>query len=101
MIETQEGLVVVADMPGVDQRSVDVTLEDKILRITRTTSVQHPEGYSLAYAEYEEGGYERACILPEEIDREKIQATVKDDVLSVVLPKAESAKARKIPVKTA
>ena len=58
-------------------------------------------GYSLAYAEYDAGDYERAFTISDEVDRERIEATVKNGVLRVVLHKAEAVKARKIAIKAA
>jgi HSP20 family molecular chaperone IbpA len=60
-----------------------------------------PEGYALLYAEYRDGNYERAFTLSEEIDRERIEATVKDGVLRLNLPKTTPSPAKKIAVKPA
>ena len=55
-----------------------------------------PISHQRVYNEYANGGYERVCTLSENIDRDRIEATLKDGVLNLVLPKAESARARKI-----
>lgn len=99
--ETGDELVLLADMPGVDENSVDVTLEKNVLTITGNLEPAQPENYSLTYAEYVEGDYQRSFTLSDEIDREKIEATVSNGVLSLRLPKAGPAKARKITVKAA
>ena len=52
------------------------------------------------YNEYSDGDYERVFTLSENIDRDRIEATLKDGVLQLVLPKAEAAKARKIELKS-
>jgi HSP20 family protein len=98
--ETEEAIVVVADMPGVDENSVDITLEDNVLTINGYVEPEQPEGHSLAYAEYRVGDYVRAFTLSDQIDQEGIEATVKDGVLQLHLPKAAAAKPRKIPVMT-
>jgi len=97
--ETGETIVVLADIPGVDEKSVDVTLEKNILSIAGYVESESPDNYALAYAEYEAGDFERSFTLSDEIDREKIEATVKNGVLRLYLPKAGPAKARKITVK--
>lgn len=97
--ETDEEIFAVADMPGVDENSVEVTLEKNILTINGLVEPEQSEKYSLAYAEYEMGDYERSFKLSNEIDQEKIEATVKDGVLRLRMPKAGPAKARKISVK--
>lgn len=97
--ETEEHVVVVADMPGVAPENVDITLERRVLTIHgRMPSVQH-EGYRRVYAEYGEGDFERVFTVSEEIDRDRIQASHKDGVLTVYLPKAAAAKTKKIEVK--
>ena len=97
--ETHEAIVAVADMPGVDESSVDITLEKNVLTINGYVEPGQPESYSLAYAEYGVGDYQRSFTLSDEIDREKIEATVKNGVLRLYLPKAGPAKARRISVK--
>lgn len=98
--ETGDTIVVVADMPGVDENSVDITLEDNVLTINGYVEPMAPEGYGLAYAEYRVGDYVRAFTVSDQIDRNGIEATVRDGVLRLYLPKAEEAKLRKIPVST-
>lgn len=96
--ETDDEIVVVADMPGVDANSVDITLEENVLTINGYVEPEPPEDLSLAYAEYRVGDYLRAFTLSDQIDRDGIEATVKDGVLRLRLPKAEAAKMRKIPI---
>ena len=57
-------------------------------------------GYQRVYNEYSDGDYERVFTLSENIDRDRMEATLKDGVLQLVLPKAEAAKARKIELKS-
>ena len=97
--ETKDMIVVVTDMPGVDEKSVDITLEKNILTINGYVNINEPEGYSLAWAEYEVGDYQRSFRISNEIDRDKIEATIKDGVLRLQLPKVEQAKLKKIAVK--
>ena len=97
--ETEDMIVVVTDMPGVDEKSVDITLEKNILTINGYVNINEPEGYSLAWAEYEVGDHQRSFRISNEIDRDKIEATIKDGVLRLQLPKVEQAKLKKIAVK--
>lgn len=98
--ESREQLVLLSDMPGVKQDGIDITLEQNILTVYG--QVEQPEfpGYSLSYAEYGIGSYKRVFALSNEIDREGIQASVKDGVLKLVLPKSKRAQPRKIAVQT-
>jgi HSP20 family protein len=97
--EQDEHTVLVADMPGVDENSIDITLEKNILTIKGFVE-DHMEGYGLAYSEYGEGDFERTFALSDEVARNNIEASMKDGVLRLVLPKAEEARARKIAVRT-
>lgn len=97
--ETNEEIVVVADMPGVDESGVDILLEKKELKISGFVKPFEPEGFQLAYQEYAVGDYERSFTLSEEIDRNRIEAKMKDGVLQLHLPKAPEFKTRKIEVK--
>lgn len=99
--ETPEAIVVLADMPGIDPDRVDITLEGRTLTIHGTTSGHDHKGYQQIYAEYADGDCERIFTLSEDIDRGRTEATLKSGVLHLVLPKAESAKARKIKLKAA
>jgi len=97
--ETGESIVVLADMPGVAQDSVDITLDKNVLTIQGHVAPTDRSGFRLAYGEYEDGDYERSFALSEGVDRNAIEATVRDGVLKLVLPKATEAASRKIPVK--
>jgi HSP20 family molecular chaperone IbpA len=99
--ETDSELVIVADMPGVDEKSLDITLEKNVLSIKGLVDFPTPENYSPAYAEYEVGDFERNFTLSNDFDRENISASVKNGVLYIHLPKAGPAKTRKITVNAA
>jgi HSP20 family molecular chaperone IbpA len=96
--ESGDSITVVADMPGVDEGSLDITLENNVLTINGFVEPMRPEGHALAYAEYRVGDYERAFTLSDQIDREGIAATVKDGVLTINLPKITEARFRRIPI---
>ena len=96
--EAGDVVVIEADMPGVGQDSVDITLEKNILTIRGEVEMSSPDGYEAAYAEYRIGDYERKFALSDEVDLDKIDATMKNGVLRLTLEKAEEAKARKIVV---
>ncbi|MBP8979707.1 MAG: Hsp20/alpha crystallin family protein [Syntrophobacterales bacterium] len=97
--ETKDAMVLIADMPGVDEQSVDITLEKNILTITGNVESETYADKTLAYAEYDTGDYQRAFTISDEVDQDRIAATVKNGVLRLKLPKAEKAKAKKIAIK--
>jgi HSP20 family molecular chaperone IbpA len=99
IFEDNGEIVVIADIPGANQDSIDITLDKNILTIDALVDPEIPKGYTLAYAEYEAGDYQRSFRLSDEIDRDKIEAKVVNGELRLHLPKAKAAKAKKIPVK--
>ncbi len=100
IIETGDAMVLYADMPGTDEKSVDVTLEKNVLTITGAVKPQEHTGRSMFYAEYDVGDYERAFTISDEVDRDRIEAFVKNGVLKLTLHKAPQAEVRKITVRT-
>ncbi len=87
--ETNDAIVLTADMPGVGPESVDITLEQGMLTINGYVEGERPEGYTLTYAEYSVGDYVRRFTLSNQINQEAIEATVKDGVLRLHLPKVK------------
>jgi len=98
ILESDDEIVVIADLPGVDPKHVEITLERNVLTINASALEEDLQGYSLVYSEYASGDYQRRFVLSDTIDREKISASVKDGVLRLRLPKAAPAKARKISI---
>jgi len=98
--ETDDGLVLKADMPGVSKDGLDIKVEKDVLTI-RGTVGRPPEDADLLYGEYGIGDYYRAFTVSEDIDADKISAEISNGVLTMSLPKAEAARTRKIEVKGA
>lgn len=99
ILETPEGLVILADMPGVAESGVELHLEDDVLTLRgRCEERPDPQG-ELASCEFHPGDYFRRFQLSEQLDQSRIQATLKDAVLRVLLPKTERARPKKIAVK--
>lgn len=100
IFEQGNEIILVADMPGVNEQTVDITLEKNILTIDGRVDDQEVSGYSLAYREYRVGDYHRTFALSDEVDRNNIEALVKNGVLHLRLPKAPEAQTKKISVKS-
>lgn len=98
--ETQDALTLVADMPGVSPENVDIDLRDDQLTIRGTVTLEG-EGETVLLREYGVGDYYRQFTLGRIIDQSKIEAAMKDGVLTLTLPKVEKAKPRKVEVRTA
>nr|WP_321467973.1 Hsp20/alpha crystallin family protein [uncultured Desulfobulbus sp.] len=96
--ETEQEVVVLADVPGVLPGGIDLSLEDNILTIQAQREASKPLG-RLILEEYETGHYLRRFTVAESIDQEKIQASMTNGVLKVCLPKVGPAQPKKIEVK--
>lgn len=98
IIERKDDTLLTADLPGVDENTLDITLEKNVITIKGAVEHGVPAGSKLVYGEYEMGDYERAFTLSDEVDKDRIQASVKNGVLRLVLPKSTASKTRKIAV---
>ena len=99
IFESAEGLRLWADMPGVDEKDVQVTLQNGMLTIEGMVSMNPYRNLVPLYTEYNVGNYYRQFMVNEDIDPAKIQASIRNGVLEVSLPKAETARPRRIEVK--
>ncbi len=97
--ESADALTLVADMPGVSPENVTIDVKDNQLMLRGTVALEGEKEHVL-FQEYGVGDYSRQFTLGKAIDQAKIEATMKDGVLMVTLPKAEAIKPRKIMVKT-
>ena len=96
--ETKEGLWLWADMPGVDEQSVNVHLDDGVLTIEGQVDVTEYGEMSPLYTEYNVGNYVRRFTLSNDVDSDRIVARMQNGVLALEIPKSERAKPRRITV---
>ena len=96
--ETATGVVIHADMPGVDQSGVELTVDHVVLTIRGQTKQSAPAGYSPVYQEYSPAAYERRFTLSDAVDGARVNASIANGVLRVEVAKAERAVPRKIAV---
>lgn len=99
--ETSEAIVLVADLPGVDESTVEVTVDKRVLTVSGKVEPFAPDGYQISYREYRSGDFHAQFRLSDAIDADGIDATVKDGVLRLELRKTAAARSRKIDVKAA
>ena len=98
IFETDEALTVILEMPGVDKDKVDVKVENDVLTIEGWIDFSRYEGLQPIYTEYNIGNFARSFQLSSKIDQDRISAELRDGVMTLVLPKSERAKPRKIAV---
>ncbi len=99
--ETDEGIILVADMPGVTKDTLDINVEDNVLYIKGEIAETPGEDISPEYVEVRGREYFRAFTLGPEFDQDKIEATLSQGVLRLFIPKHEAEKPKKIEIKVA
>ena len=97
IFETEEGLTVVLEMPGVDRDNVEVSVENGVLTVEGRINFQKYEGLQPLYGEYNIGPFRSR--ISGRVNQEGIKAEMRDGVITLVLPKAEEAKPRRIEVR--
>jgi HSP20 family protein len=98
ILENEHEIVVLADMPGVESKNVDIDLKDNQLTIIGRVDPVEDDKEAHLYREFEWGDYYRQFSLSNVIDQTKINAKIEEGVLRLVLPKLEKAKPQKIKV---
>ncbi|MBR9802969.1 Hsp20/alpha crystallin family protein [bacterium] len=96
--ESDSGFVLYADMPGVDEKSTEVLVEKNVLTIQGTARFEAPEGFAEVHREATQRFYERLIRLPEEVEATKLQASVRNGVLTLHLPKTTEAQPIRVQV---
>lgn len=99
--EEDDAIHVLADMPGVSKEALAIEVDGSVLTIYGDIQIEMPEGISATYAEVRGSRYYRRFTLGQEIETDGIRAEINKGVLSVVLPKKESHRRRRIEIKAA
>jgi HSP20 family molecular chaperone IbpA len=100
ILEQSDAYVILADMPGANQETVEINLEKGILTLD-ARAVEEPERGTARYAEYRSGGYHREFRISEDIDRAGVTAKMSNGVLELRLPKSAESQPRRIQVEAA
>jgi len=101
--EGEKDIVVKAELPGLEEKDIEVLLAEDALTIRgEKKEEKEDKGKNYYHLERSYGAFHRVIPLPAEVDAKKVAATFKNGVLSIVLPKTEKAKAtgKKITIKT-
>ena len=97
IIETEEGLILTADIPGATKERLDVNVEKGILTIS--APAEHTAPGRSVYREFELASYYRQFSIPESLDHEHAKAEYVNGILTLRVPKAKVAKPKRIEVK--
>jgi HSP20 family molecular chaperone IbpA len=96
--ENSEGITLTADLPGVSKENLRLHVEANNLLIEGTSSVDVPPGAQALHADVRSLGYRRRFVLSRELETDKIEASLKDGVLTVRIPKRAELRPRRIEV---
>lgn len=94
-----ESLIVQAEVPGIRSEDIDITVTNDTLTIKGERKLENPQGVSYHRREREAGQFCRSMTLPEPVNADKVLATCSDGILEIRLPRAESARPRKVTIK--
>jgi HSP20 family molecular chaperone IbpA len=98
IVETEKELLLYMDMPGVDKEKVSIKLEKGVLQVEGLIDSEPYSKLKPLYTEYNVGNYSRQFELSNKIDQANIEASMKDGVLSLVLPKVAEMQPRTIQI---
>jgi HSP20 family protein len=99
IFENETGITVQADMPGVSRERLEIQVDRDTLAIEGRADIPMPEGMEALYADVRSTRYQRSFSLSSELDAEKVDASFKDGVLTLRIPKREQYQPRKIEVR--
>jgi HSP20 family protein len=99
VFEDDSGITVLADMPGVSRERLDIQIDRDTLAIEGKAEIPMPEGLEAIYADVRSTTYQRSFTLSHELDGEQADATLKDGILTLRIPKREQYQPRKIEVR--
>lgn len=98
IFETEGALTVVMEMPGVERSDVNINVEKNVLSVEGRIQFSKYDNLKPVYTEYNIGHFSRSFTLSNQIDQHGIAAKVEDGVLTLTLPKAKEATARRIEI---
>ncbi|HXF44747.1 MAG TPA: Hsp20/alpha crystallin family protein [Burkholderiaceae bacterium] len=101
VLEDETGITLYADLPGVSKDALEVKVEGDSLQIEGAISAAAPQGMEATYAEIRTPRFRRAFTLSRELDASRIEASLKDGVLKLRIPKSAEAQPKRIAVKVA
>ncbi len=98
--EDENNLYVRAELPGVEPEAIEISVEGETLTLRGERKLQTAENVNYHRREREAGRFRRVLSLPARINPEGVQATCRNGILKIILPKAEEAKPRQVLIKT-
>ncbi len=98
MYDSGDQIEIMAEVPGLSKDDISVRIQGNYLEISGSRKAEAPEGYSAHRVERGSATFSRSFTLPVEVDADRAEATLKDGILTLVLPKSEAAKPKQIAI---
>ncbi len=99
LYDNGDRLEIRAEVPGMGKEDLNIRIQGNYLEISGTRKSETPEGYKAHRVEVGTGAFTRSFTLPSDVDVEKVEASLKNGILSLVLPKSEAAKPKQIDIR--
>lgn len=96
--ETSDQFLVTAKLPGIDKKEVNIELENQTLKIQANREIAYTEEKKVLQRERRNFNFQESIELPAQVNAELIEANYENGILSIVLPKAETAKSKQITI---
>ncbi len=98
MYDNGDSFLLIAELPGVNKDDLNIKVQGNYLELSGNRKSEVPEGYKAHRLERKASSFSKSFTLVSEVDAEKIEAVLKDGLLTLTLPKAESAKPKQITI---
>jgi HSP20 family protein len=98
LYQNNDNIVAQVELPGMRKEDIEISLHDGTLSIAGERKMESPDGEKVERSERYVGKFRRSITLPVRVDASKVNATYRDGILTVTLPKAEEAKPRQIQI---
>ncbi len=99
VFQTEDAWLITLDLPGADETTTEISVEKDVLTVKASAIDMTPEGFERVHTEFVPRKFERAFRLPDDVDRTSIDATVKNGVLHLTLPKSPETRPHQVAVK--
>ena len=99
LYDNGDSFQMIAEVPGLTKDDLEVKIQGNYLELSGTRRADVPEGYKAHRVERDASTFTRSFTLPADVDSEKIEAVLKEGLLTLVLPKAEAAKPKQVCIK--
>ncbi|WDP91391.1 MAG: Hsp20/alpha crystallin family protein [Desulfobacter sp.] len=98
LLENGDNYEVQAEVPGISKEDLNIKIQGNYLEISGKRTVDNPDGYKAHRNEIAGNTFSRSFTLPDEVDANRVEATLKDGILYLTLPKSEAAKPKQITI---